>query len=263
VKARASKAGSLAGKRVLVTRARRQAGALSVALRKLGATVIEIPAIEIRPPRSIRPLDRALRALSDFDWLILTSVNGVDALFARMKRRAISARRLRRMKIAAIGPATRRAMEARGVHVDVMPREYVAEAVAHALRRRVRGECVLLVRAAAARDVIPSELRKAGARVDVVAAYQTVTPTRSAARIRKALKGPGHKPDYVTFTSSSTARNFVAMVGQNVRQELAGVKLASIGPVTSATLRELGLEVHIEAKTYTIAGLVKAMVNSV
>ncbi len=260
MKARASKAQPLAGKCVLVTRARRQAAELSAALRKLGATVIEIPAIEIRLPRSFRPLDRALRDLSGYDWLILTSVNGVDALFARMKRLAIPTRGLQRIKIAAIGPATRQAMKARGVHVDVMPREYVAEAVVQSLRRRVQGQRVLLVRAAVARDVIPSELRNAGAYVDVVVAYRTVTPAGAAARLRATLrKGI---PDYITFTSSSTARNFVAMVGPDAPDKLTGVRLVSIGPVTSATLRELGLRVHVEAKTYTMEGLMKAMVKS-
>ncbi|MCI0355077.1 MAG: uroporphyrinogen-III synthase [Acidobacteria bacterium] len=263
MKSNASKTPPLAGKRVLVTRARRQAGALSGVLRKLGATVIEIPAIEIRPPRSFRPLDRALLNLSRYDWLILTSVNGVEALLARMKKLAIPVRRLHRIRIAAIGPATRRAIEARGPHVQVMPQDYVAEAVVRALRRRVRGLRVLLVRAAVARDVIPSELRQADARVDVVAAYRTVTPAGSALRLRTALNGPGRKPDCITFTSSSTARNFVAMVGSNGLQKLTGVKLASIGPVTSATLRELGLRAHIEAKAYTIAELAKAIAKSV
>ncbi|MGH9601397.1 MAG: uroporphyrinogen-III synthase [Terriglobales bacterium] len=246
-----------------MTRARGQAGALSSALRKMGATVLGIPAIEIRPPRSFRALDRALRTLSRYDWLILTSVNGVGALLARMKRLAIPVRRLGRVKIAAIGPATRWAMEAHGLQVQVMPREYVAEAVVRALRRHVRGRRVLLVRAAVARDVIPSELCRAGAQVDVVTAYRTVAPTGSAARIRAALKHAGRRPDYITFTSSLTARNFVAMVGPDGRENLAGVKLASIGPVTSATLRELGLRTHIEAKPYTIAALAKAIAKSV
>ncbi|MGH9531042.1 MAG: uroporphyrinogen-III synthase [Terriglobales bacterium] len=242
-----------------MTRARGQAGALSSALRKLGATVLEIPTIEIRPPRSFRPLDRALLHVTSYDWLILTSVNGVDGLLARMTRLAVPVRTLRRIRIAAIGPATRREMEAHGLQVQVMPREYVAEAVVRALRRRMRGQRVLLVRAAVARDVIPSELCRAGAQVDVVTAYQTVAPTGSAARIRAALKHAGRRPDYITFTSSSTARNFATMLGTLKRNSLADIKLVSIGPLTSATLREVGLRADLEAKTYTIAGLVKAM----
>lgn len=246
-----------------MTRARRQAGELSAKLRDLGATVMEIPAIEIRPPRSLRPLDQALKNLSDYDWLILTSVNGVEALFARLSKLAIPPRALQRPRIVAIGPATSRAIEQRGLHVQVMPREYVAEAVVRALRRRVRGKRVLLVRAAVARDVIPSALRRAGALVDVVVAYQTMAPRGSASRVKAALGDPQRRPDCITFTSSSTARNFLAMLEPRTRKTLAGVKLASIGPVTSATLRKLGLRVHIEAKAYTTVGLAKAMAKLV
>ncbi len=260
MRARAPKPHPLAGQRVLVTRAQRQASSLSRELRSLGAVVTEIPAIEIRPPQTFRPLDQALLALHKYDWLILTSVNGVEALLGRMKKLALPVGALRRLQMAAIGPATRAALEARGLRVRVMPGEYVAEAVVRALRRRVKGKRVLLVRTAIARDVIPRRLRQAGARVDVVAAYQTVTPTGSAARSRAALKDARRRPDYITFTSSSTARNFVAMLGL---RNLAGVKLASIGPVTSATLRELGLRAHVEAKEYTIPGLVRAMVKAV
>jgi uroporphyrinogen-III synthase len=204
-------------------------------------------------------MDRALTRISRYDWLILTSVNGVDALFTRMKRLSIPPNRLRGLKITAIGPATRRALESHKLRVHVMPREYVAEAVVGALRRRVKGQRVLLVRAAVARDVIPKELRKVGARVHVVAAYRTVAPRASAAKMQAALGGR-RRPDFITFTSSSTARNFAAMVGG---RGLAGTKLASIGPVTSATLREVGLRADVEAKTYTMAGLVRAIAKSV
>jgi uroporphyrinogen-III synthase len=253
----------LAGKRVLVTRARRQAGGLSRELRRLGARVMEVPTIEVHPPRSYRALDRALGTLADYEWLILTSVNGVEALILRMRKLKLRLRRLQGLRIAAIGPATRSAIETRGLRVEVMPREYVAEAVVRGLRRRVKGKRVLLVRAAIARDVIPRLLRRAGARVDVVAAYRTATPSGSAARIRAALKDPRRIPDSITFTSSSIARNFVAMLGPDGREHLAGVKLASIGPVTSATLRDLGLRAHVEAREYTMPGLAKAMVKSV
>ncbi len=221
--------------------------------------VTEIPTIAIRPPRSFRPLDQALLALPKYDWLILTSANGVQALFTRMRKLSIRVQQLRRLRIAAIGPATRAAIEQRGLRVEVMPREYVAEAVVRALRGRVQGRRVLLVRAQEARDVIPRELRRAGARLDVAPAYRTVAPPGSAARMRALLDDPRRKPDCITFTSSSTARNLVTLLGPRNRKKLAGVKLASIGPVTSATLRELGLRAHIEAKEYTIPGLVKAM----
>jgi uroporphyrinogen-III synthase len=251
----------LAGIRVLVGRARHQAGALSRELRKLGAIVIEIPFIEIRQPRSFKPLDSALRNLATYDWLILTSVNGVEAMWERLAKLRLTKKHLAHLHIAAIGPATKRAIEQRGGKVDVVPREYVAESVVRSLRRRVKGKRVLLVRAKVARDVIPRELREAGARVDVVEAYETVVPQSSRTRLRSAIASPQRCPDVVAFTSSSTVRNFVALLGK-ANANLDGIKLASIGPVTSSTLRELGLEVDIAAKEFTIPGLVQAIVHA-
>ena len=256
----------LAGCRVLVSRARRQAGALSSALRDLGCQVVEIPFIEIRKPSSYQPLDSALRDLATYDWLILTSVNGVDALFERMARKRLDVSTLAHLKIAAIGPATKSAIEQQNLCVMVTPKEYVAEAVVAALHRRASGKRVLLVRAKVARDVIPRELRKAGAHVDVVEAYETVAPKASEKRLRSVLAS-ATKPRAITFTSSSTVRNFVGLLGlRSARAALkksadhSGVHAASIGPVTSATLREFGLPVDIEAKEYTIPGLVAAIV---
>lgn len=259
----------LAGCRILVSRAKKQAGALSSVLRKLGCQVIEIPFIEIRKPTSYQPLDSALRKLTAYDWLILTSVNGVDALFERLAKKNIDAATLAHLKIAAIGPATRKAIEEHGLPVTVTPKEYVAESVVAALQRRVKGKRVLLVRAKIARDVIPRELRKAGAQVDVVEAYETVAPTSSAERLRKLLADRIRRPYAITFTSSSTVRNFVGLLGlRGARSALKkrarhqGVRSASIGPVTSATLRELGLPVDIEAWEYTIPGLIAAIVEA-
>jgi uroporphyrinogen-III synthase len=284
----------LGGIRVLVGRARHQAGALSAELRRLGADVIEIPFIEIRKPRSFMPLDSALKSLQNYDWLILTSVNGVEAMWERMKRLQISlAGRRRRgheftrgnkpgrkkpalaaagndIRIAAIGPATKNAIEKSGVKVDVVPKEYVAESVVRSLRGRVRGKRVLLVRARVARDVLPRELRRAGAQVDVVEAYETVVPQSSQRRLQAVLKNPKRRPHVVTFTSSSTVRNFIQLMGSTgVRGQecprhtnLDGIRMASIGPVTSATMRELGLAVDVKAKEFTIPGLVAAIVKS-
>jgi uroporphyrinogen-III synthase len=262
-----SKSGKpLQGVRVLVGRARHQAGSLSGELRKLGADVLEIPFIEIRKPRSFRPLDGGLENLAAYDWLILTSVNGVEAMWERMTKLRLTKKSLAHLKIAAIGPATKKTIEKRGSRVDVVPEEYVAESVVKSLRRRVKGKRILLVRAKVARDVIPNELRKAGARVDVVEAYETVVPKSSRTRLRAALKDPRKRPNVVTFTSSSTVKNFVKLLGASRRvrrpAQLQGVTLASIGPVTSATLRELGLGVDVEAKQFTIPGLVKAIVGS-
>jgi uroporphyrinogen-III synthase len=253
--------------RVLVGRARHQAASLSSELRKLGADVLEIPFIEIRKPRFFQPLDDALRNLGSYDWLILTSVNGVEAMWARLAKLHRTRRSLRHLQVAAIGPATKKAIEKRGVKVDVVPEEYVAESVVKSLRRKVRGKRVLLVRAKVARDVIPRELRKAGAEVDVVEAYETVVPKSSRTRLRAALKNQKHRPDVITFTSSSTVKNFVTLLGPATRRKarpilLKGVTLASIGPVTTATLRELRLGADVEAKQYTIPGLIAAIVAS-
>lgn len=252
----------LAGVRVLVGRARHQAGALSAELHKLGAQVIEIPFIEIRRPRSFQPLDSALRNLDTYDWLILTSVNGVEAMWARFGRLRVGKKSLSGLCVAAIGPATKRAIEQRGLKVEVVPKEYVAESVVRSLKGKVKGKRVLLVRAKVARDVIPRELRRAGAYVDVVEAYETVVPQSSRLRLQAALSNPKRCPHVVTFTSSSTVRNFVELVRARKRGTLDGVLMASIGPVTSATLRECKLSVDISAKEFTIPGLVAAVVEA-
>jgi uroporphyrinogen-III synthase len=250
----------LAGVRVLVGRAQHQAGVLSENLRELGAEVQEIPFIEIRKPDSYAPLDAALKIIDRYDWLILTSVNGVEALWERLKTVALSVTDLKHLHVAAIGPATKKAIEARELTVEVVPEVYVAEAVVESLKGRIAGKKVLLARAKVARDVIPTELRKLGAEVDVVEAYETVVPQGSKQRLQEALEDEARRPDIITFTSSSTVRNFVAL-GEGSKS-LAGVQFASIGPVTSATLRELGLPVDIEATQYTIPGLVEAIVHA-
>lgn len=266
----------LRGVRVLVGRARHQAGALSAELRKQGALVVEIPFIEIRKPRSFKPLDSSLRNLHTYDWLILTSVNGVEAMWERMSRLGLSLDGNRerhhsqrdRVRVAAIGPATKNAIEQRGTRVDVVPREYVAESVVRSLKSKVKGKRVLLVRAKIARDVIPQELRRAGAQVDVVEAYETVVPRTSRTRLQQVMNNPRRRPHIVTFTSSSTVKNFVELLGarqssKSRAAQLHGIQAASIGPVTSATLRDFGLPVQIAAKEFTIPGLVSAILSTV
>jgi len=254
----------LKGRRVLVTRAQKQAASLSALLRERGAEVIEVPVIEIIPPPSYEALDNALRQAIDYDWLILTSVNGVEALFERLAALGLDADALQHFKIAAIGPVTEEAVADRGLVVDVVPNKYVAEEVVRLLRPHMRGQRVLLVRAKVARDVIPVQLTGAGARVDVVEAYQTVTPEESKARLQEVFADKKRQPEFITFTSSSTVQNFLALiVGTDVPGKLTEVKFASIGPVTSETLQEYGLPAHIEAEDYTMEGLVEAISQSV
>ncbi|MGA9529040.1 MAG: uroporphyrinogen-III synthase [Terriglobales bacterium] len=250
----------LTGTRILVGRARHQAGSLSSSLRSLGARVIEIPFIEIRKPKSFAAMDEALKNFTAYDWLILTSVNGVEAMWERMRKLRIPRRKLSRLKIAAIGPSTKRAIVKHGLKVKMMPEEYVAESVVKGLRDQVSGKRVLLVRAKVARDVIPDSLREAGAHVDVVEAYETVVPVKSKTRLRELMKDKNRRPHVITFTSSSTVRNFAALLGSAKGAALKGIQFASIGPVTSATLAELHLPTAIEAREFTMGGLIRAIV---
>lgn len=254
-------AGPLAGRRIMVTRTHKQAEGLSSLLRQFGAEVMETPVIEVRPPDSYEALDAALNTILEYDWLILTSVNGVEALFARLEPLGLSVDSLQHLKIAAIGPATEERIQDHGLVVDVVPERYVAEDVVRALRKLVRGEKVLLVRAKVARDVIPQQLHEAGAQVEVVEAYQTVVPENAKERIEHAFDA-ARPPDAITFTSSSTVKNFLSIIaGTEIPSKLAGVKFASIGPVTSETLREYGMPVDEEADEYTMEGLAQALVR--
>ncbi|HTS29747.1 MAG TPA: uroporphyrinogen-III C-methyltransferase [Bryobacteraceae bacterium] len=253
----------LFGKRVVVTRARGQAETLSARLRSLGAEAIELPTIEIRPPADPGPLDRAIAELSSYDWLIFTSANGVRFFLDRLGKSPVDWRALR-AKICAIGPATRSALEALHLKVDLMGKEYVAEGLVAAFAGfALDGKRVLLPRAAVARDLVPMELARRGARVDIVEAYRTVIPEEAPARAREIL-GARRRPDCLTFTSSSTVQNLVASLQAGSAEPdasaiLAGVKVASIGPVTTRTARELGIEVTAQARVFTVDGLVEAI----
>ena len=245
----------LFGKRIVVTRAKGQADALSARLSALGAAAIELPTIEIRSAADYGPLDRAIANLSSYDWLIFTSANGVRFFLDRLDRSATDLRALR-ARICAIGPATRAAVEAAHLKVDLMGKEYAAEGLLEAFAPHdLAGKRVLLPRAAVARDLAPAELARRGAQVDVVEAYRTVVPEEAAEEARKVFQS---KPDCITFTSSSTVRNFVAAAGV---ETLAGVQVVSIGPVTTRTARSLGIEVAAEAGVFTIDGLVEAVLG--
>jgi uroporphyrinogen-III synthase len=252
----------LAGRTILVTRARHQAGQLSEKLRALGAEVVEIPAIEIVPPESYAELDGALRNLSQVQWLIVTSANGVAALAGRLELAGVGVADFGHLRIAAVGSATARALAHMGLKVGVTPREYVAESLVEALGDRVDGKHVLLARAAAARDVIPDALRAMGATVDVVDAYRTVIPSESVTAIR-TLFGPGGRlPDAATFTSSSTVTNFLNLLREARVAQPESMRAVSIGPITSQMLRENGWRPAAEADPHDLAGLVEAVVRA-
>jgi uroporphyrinogen III methyltransferase/synthase len=243
----------LAGRRIVITRARAQAAGLADKLASLGAEVIEFPTIEIQPPGDPGPLDRAAASVSEYDWIIFTSANGVRAFMEHSPEFSAFPGR-----VCAIGPATRRAAEAAGLRVTLVPDEYVAESLVAAFSgEELAGKRILLPRAAVARDVVPDELRARGAQVDVVEAYRTVVPAGAPALARHVF-GTERKPDWVTFTSSSTVTNFVKAAGV---EALHGVRVASIGPVTSATARGLGIAVAVEAAEFTTAGLVAAIAD--
>jgi uroporphyrinogen-III synthase len=252
----------LAGRIILVTRARRQAGRLSDELRARGAAVLEIPAIAVVPPESYAGLDAALDNLSQYQWLIVTSVNGAQALRDRMAVLALSAAALAHLQVAAVGASTAEALRETGLPVAVTPREYVAESLLEALGERTAGMRVLLARAAVARDVIPDALRAQGATVDVVDAYRTVIPVESVTAIRTLFGSTGREPDAATFTSSSTVTNFLALLREAGVAASSAMKAISIGPITSATLRENGWEPAAEADPHDLQGLVEAVARA-
>lgn len=246
----------LFGKRILVTRARVQASALTEKLTALGAACIEAPVIRIAPPADgYAALDGAIAELNAYQWLIFTSVNGVEHFFARLHAAGKDTRALGYARVAAIGAATSAALRAFGIRADLVPPEFRAEAVAEELRPLLPPRArILLPRAQEARDVLPDTLRAHGAIVDVVAAYETVPEIEDAAIAQGLASG---EIDMVTFTSSSTVKNLVKMLG-NITP-LQQVKIACIGPVTADTARSFALEPDIVAKEYTIDGLVRSI----
>jgi uroporphyrinogen III methyltransferase / synthase len=220
----------LAGRRIVITRARPQSSALREPLQDLGAEVIEIPTIEIRNPESWAPLDGAIGRLEEFDFLILTSVNGVEKLLHRLQACGRDASAWAGLEIGAIGPATAGELERAGVRVDFVPKEYRAEGLIEALGSRdLRGKAFLIPRARVARDLVPRVLTERGARVEVVEAYQTVLPSLPPELLDRLRAAP---PDLVTCTSSSTASNFARLIKEHDLMSPEAVKAASIGPAT-------------------------------
>jgi len=249
----------LAGLRVLVTRAQHQAGKLSEGLRALGAEPVVIPVLEICPPESYERLDEALRDLDRYEWLILTSSNTIEMIYSRASRIAVNPAKAKGLKIAAIGNATVETAIHYGYHVDVVPEVYVAESLVSALGEQVRGQRILLPRAAVARDLIPDALRAAGAEVDVVEAYRNAMPQAAPERLRLALDSGF---DAATFTSSSSATHLAEAARiAGIAWPFADVPAISIGPITSQTLNELGWPPTAEANPSDIPGLIAAVIR--
>jgi len=242
----------LHGRRVVVTRARAQASGFARTLRELGADVVELPAIRVEPRTGSQEARDAIGRLGDYSLVCLTSPNGVRLLFEAMREAGQDARALAGATVAAIGPGTARALGERGIVADVVPERFVAEALVEALAdTEVEGSRVLVARAAEARDVLPDALRQRGAEVDVVALYETVREQPDEAEVERAQGA-----DYVTFTSSSTVTNLIEALGDRFPKS---ARVVSIGPVTSETARNAGLEVAVEAERHDVDGLLDAL----
>ena len=248
----------LFGRRIVVTRARAQASELSDHLTQLGAEVLEFPTIRIEPPASPEPLRQAIRQLSQYDWIIFTSVNSVESFFEHLYAAGRDGRHFSSANVCAIGPATAQRLRAFGIIADLVPEEYVAGSIIDSLSSsgEVSGRRILLPRADIARPDLPTALKKLGATVDEITAYRTVPENAPKDDIIDALEQDSI--DWITFTSSSTVRNFFDQIDAKL---LTGKKLrlASIGPITSATIKENNLTVDTEAEEYTIGGLIETI----
>jgi uroporphyrinogen III methyltransferase / synthase len=227
----------------------------------LGGEVIEFPTIEIQPPESFAALDAAIARIADYDWLIFTSVNGVEQFLGRFNLSGKSLVEIQRKRVAAIGPPTAERLKGAGISSCLVPEQYQAEGVLEALKpEELRAKRVLIPRAAKAREILPETLRQWGAAVDVVEAYRTVIPTADVPKLRSLLQEG--TVDMVTFTSSSTAANFVKLFrGEKLSDILHRTAIGCIGPITEATVRELGGKADLVSAEFTIPGLVRAMVD--
>jgi len=247
----------LFGRGIVITRPEKQAGELASLLSEEGARIIHFSTIEIVPPEILDDLDRALANIEDYDWIIFTSANGVRFFFDRLSTRGKDVRDLKGIKICTIGPATKAAIEKRGIPVDIVPEEFISEGVVAALKGQdMQGARVLIPRAEVARDVIPEGLKELGATVDVAVAYRTVSSGRDGKELEKLIEEG--KVDVITFTSPSTVNNFVTIVGEDFNLP-ENIRIACIGPVTEKAAQKAGLRVDIMQGPYEITGLVSAM----
>jgi len=251
----------LLGKRIVVTRARQQASDLVGLLSDQGADCLEYPTIKIIPPKDPEPLKQAVESLDAYDWIVFTSVNGVIYFFEQLFAAGKDVRALGRMQTAGIGPATAGRLLEFGLTSDIVPETYQAESVVEAFGKvKLKGKKILLPRAAEARPILPQELKKMGATVDEIPAYETLKALENTDDLLQKLKD--NRIDLITFTSSSTVKNFKALLpSKHFKTLMQGVVIASIGPITSDTATELGFDVHITAESYTIPGLVEAILR--
>jgi uroporphyrinogen III methyltransferase/synthase len=251
----------LLGRRIVITRPRSQASAFARAIEDLGGEVVEFPTIEILPPESYDALDRAIKEIRSYHWVIFTSGNGVKYFWTRFQQIKGDLSDLKGARIAAIGPETAGAVTSIGLHLDLVPQEYRAEAILQELTpHEVSGKRILLPRAAEARAVLPQTLRDWGAEVDVVEAYRTVAADSDGVRLRALLLG--NEVDVVTFTSSSTVTHFAQLFpGGDIAGLLAGATVACIGPITHKTAEEMGIRVDVIPRDYTTSGLTQAIVE--
>jgi uroporphyrinogen III methyltransferase/synthase len=248
---------NLAGKKVVVTRRKEQTGEMAALLKAKGAIPILFPTIEILPPQDWGPVDKAIETIGSYQWVVFTSANGVEFFFRRARFLGKDPKRdLEELKICAIGPATAQALEREGLPPPVVPERFIAEEVLEALKTQgIKGCRILLPRAEMGRDVLPQGLLQEGGLADVVIAYRTVTPEIAEEDKKKMLAA-----HIYTFTSPSTAINFFRIMRDLPLQEsLAKSIVASIGPITTQALQGIGIRAKVEAKEYTVAGLIRAL----
>ena len=241
----------LFGKKILITRSRSQASKLAEKLFENGVDCVEIPAIKIvAPSDNFSAVDNSIDKISSYDFIIFTSTNGVEKFFERLKIKNLDSRSLFNAKIAAIGSSTAEELSKHGICADFIPKEFKAEALIEILKNKVENKKILIPRAEEAREILPQELKKFGADVDVVSAYKTVSAIENKINLENI--------DLITFTSSSTVKNLINAVGT---ESVKKIKTAAIGPITAATLKNFGIEADIIANEYTINGLVEAILN--
>ncbi len=251
----------LFGRTIVITRAREQASGFKAQLEELGARCIEFPTIAVSPPPSWELLDSALKKISQYDWVVFTSVNGVRFFMERLLAVGMDVRALGGSRLGAIGPKTAEALEKLMLRPDLVPSEYRAEAIINAFEgKELKGVRFLMPRAMAARDILPEKLREWGAEVDVVPAYQTTLPAQNAPEVAQIFKNSD--ADCLTFTSSSTVTNFFRLLDpQEITPYLKSVAIACIGPITADTAKSFGLEISIMPSDYTVEGLVESIVS--